>query len=738
MAKNYTLQDIFNIIELYKYAEIDGECLSIHVSYMNDSDRTISIGLKSSKQEDRFVLYFNDNKTFDEYLLPALLKRFLEGDERKSWTNVNNTELITTISGNEFLIESANNYLHDKIGNYIENSKYKENTELTKEDEAIDLILRYLKQKFKVRKYLDNLLFGLKNEVITIIDRVYKSNRGKNLTNEDIINIIRANRDNMSREAQITLTKDYDENNFLLVKDIKDYLQNESNFSNYLDEEPYISIRDVGIKLINDGYFAYGFMPTQKMIVENLVDENTRDIVMPIYRAKFTFLTKEVDKFVKIKDEATASVIRKYISYLVKVTKLRTNKKEVVSVDIPKKQSEEISIPNNMSNIDLLSSYFRKELLKEKGMLSINGDKEILELRKKSKEVDEIETAREKMLKQEISSTKFEEIYNYYKNYLMEEMKKGYKGGFPNVSEKEEPPKPIKKNKFNTMKLLNKEYKVLLDSNGELNIFNRKTNKKYIPSSEEEKKLIELSNLWSNLVGIKSSKDDVTIGSTFAYNEDNERLFNIIEKCILNYVDKKGILAINYVKTLAREANIPESDKLVERIFSTDNHINYLTETFNEIRNIDLNKVIKKKVQVIDPKYEGELQKIIEAYNVADYKSNDKLSSNIKIQYPSNDEKCLLSVTLNKQFSEKVLYKNEFPRNVIIGYFLRPLVDCFFDTSGITNQKNFYIPNSNNSSAIVLGRNNNSIQLTNAKLEDAMLLTRLVNDKKKQGNENKL
>ena len=214
MAKNYTLQDIFNIIELYKYAEIDGECLSIVISYMNDSDRTISIGLKSSKQEDKFILYFNDNKTFDEYLLPALLKRFLEGDERKSWTSVNNTELITTISGNELLIESANNYLHDKIGNYVENSKYKESTELTKEDEAIDLMLRYLKQKFKVRKYLDNLLFGLKNEVITIIDRIYKSNKGKNLSNEDMINIIRANRDNMSKEAQIVLTKDYDNNNF--------------------------------------------------------------------------------------------------------------------------------------------------------------------------------------------------------------------------------------------------------------------------------------------------------------------------------------------------------------------------------------------------------------------------------------------------------------------------------------------------------------------------------------------
>ena len=737
MAKNYTLQDIFNIIELYKYAEIDGECLSIVISYMNDSDRTISIGLKSSREEDKFVLYFNDNKTFDEYLLPALLKRFLEGDERKSWTSVNNTELITTISGNELLIESANNYLHGKIGKYIENSKYKESTELTKEDEAIDLILRYLKQKFKVRKYLDNLLFGLKNEVITIIDRIYKSNKGKNLSDEDMINIIRANRDNMSKEAQIVLTKDYNDNNFLLVNDIKDYLKNESNYSNYLDEEPYISIRDVGIKLINDGYFAYGFMPTQKMIIDNLVDDNTRDIVMPIYKAKFAFLTKEVEKFLRVKDENTANIIRKYISYLVKVTKLRTNKKEKVEVELPKKTEEEIVIPKNASNIDLLSAYFRKELLKEKGMLSLNGDKEIQELRKKSKEIDEIETAREKMLRKEISATKFEDIYNYYKNYLMDEMKKGYKG-FPSTPEKPVQEKPVKNNKFNAMKLLNKEYKVLLDSNGELNIFNRKTNKKYIPSTEEEKKLIELSNLWSNLVGIKASKDDVTLGSTFAYNEDNEKLFNIVERCILNHADKKGVLAINYVKSLARNANIPESDKLVDKIFSTDNHINYLTETFKDVRNVDLNKVLKKKVQVLDPKYKTELQKIIDAYNVADYKSNDKMSANIKIQYSDNDEdKYKLSVTLNKQFIEKVLYSHEFPRNVIIGHFLRPLVDSFIDTSGLTNQKNFYIPNSSNSSAIILGRNNNSIQLTNAKLEDSMLLTKVVNDKKNQRKENK-
>ena len=145
--KNYSLKEILNMIELCKFAEIDGDCASIIVTPKNENERTISIGLKG--EEDKFVFSFNDGKSFDEYVLPTLIEKFLEGDERLSWISTDSKELIITLSGNEFLIETNNTTLHETIGDLVENSNYKYKTELNRDDEAVDLILRYLKEKYK-------------------------------------------------------------------------------------------------------------------------------------------------------------------------------------------------------------------------------------------------------------------------------------------------------------------------------------------------------------------------------------------------------------------------------------------------------------------------------------------------------------------------------------------------------------------------------------------------------------
>ena len=257
MDNNYSLKELLNMINLCKYTEVDGEVVSIVIKPKNAGERSISISTKGSSDSLSFTFSFSDGKAFDETILPIMLKEFLNNDERSSWIrtdaeNGNLREFITTVSGNEFLVETDNASIHEILEHIIEKPNYYDN-KFDKDDEAVDRILRYLRERFKERVYLDQLPPNLRKEMISIVNSAYKSNGGRNIKDEDLINFIEGVKDNISREAYGLFLKDYNENDFLIVRDIKDYLRNEYLFDNYLDEEPYISLRDAGLKLVEDG-----------------------------------------------------------------------------------------------------------------------------------------------------------------------------------------------------------------------------------------------------------------------------------------------------------------------------------------------------------------------------------------------------------------------------------------------------------------------------------------------------
>ena len=948
--KNYSLKEILNMIELCKFAEIDGDCASIIVTPKNENERTISIGLKG--EEDKFVFSFNDGKSFDEYVLPTLIEKFLEGDERLSWISTDSKELIITLSGNEFLIETNNTTLHETIGDLVENSNYKYKTELNRDDEAVDLILRYLKEKYKKRDFLDKLPVGLKNEMISIVSTIYKGNNYKNIKDNDLINVIKDNAKNMSKEAYGLFIRDYEENSFLITKDIKEYLQNEVKYNSYLDEEPYISIAKTGTKLINDGYFNIGRMP-QKLTLEDLVDDNLKKIISERYKTKYRFLSEEIDKFKKANDEETVNTIHKYESYLIKTTRMRINKnkdnkddcKEIVQnypknditslikaitlyksgkidteklelvfeesetykvkltltnglakdtnlfmfdkndsylnelvpkiinvflsgdkiskvykngensvittdkgneilgnntllqgleksnkiiseyegLDIARNSREltpyeetrlnelrekdnriadleklkikyeekeltkeeydakreeiisdfstvkyykkqEIVLPKDNShikfdiperkgllpsNIDALASYFRKELLKERGYLTPAGLKEMKALRNISEEVNNIEIAKEKVLNHEMTEAKCQEIHDYYKKLLVSEIRKNYNK--PNTDKEVKEPVPntivinsyVNKNndRFDAMRELINNYKVLIDNTGTLNIYNRNNNEIYEPASEEERKIIELSTLWNTLTGIKSSKEDVTIGSNYAYSYNNEKLFNIIEKNILDHIDNKKVLEINRIKEEANNSGIQDCDKLIDRIFASENHMNYLIEAIGSSRNIDTSKYINKNAPLIGvPKrnkiqLESEIDNINDTYNKANDESSEYLKANIDVTVPKEDNnKCVVTIYVENEFDKQELYKKSFDKNVVMNELLEKVVDNFIETSGYNDIQNYEIPNTTNTGLTITGSNDNLLHITNISMEEAMLITKMANDKKNNDN----
>ena len=165
MDNNYSLKEVLNMINLSKYTEVDGEVVSIVIKPKNISERTISIGTKGSN-DNTFTFSFSDGRAFDETILQIMLKEFLNNDERLSWIrndgeNGNLRELITTLSGNEFLIETDNPKIHEIIEHIVEKPNYYDN-KFDKDDEAVDKILRYLRERVKERYYLDQLPPNLK------------------------------------------------------------------------------------------------------------------------------------------------------------------------------------------------------------------------------------------------------------------------------------------------------------------------------------------------------------------------------------------------------------------------------------------------------------------------------------------------------------------------------------------------------------------------------------------------
>ena len=952
MDNNYSLKEVLNMINLCKYMEVDGEVVSVVVNPNDNNGRTISVSTKGSSTDTSFTFSFSDGKSFDETILPIMLKEFLNNDERLSWIrtdtqNGNLRELITTVSGNEFLIETDNPSIHDFLEHIVEKPNYYEN-KFDSDDEAVDRILRYLRGRIKERIYLDQLPPNLRKEMISIINSAYKNNNGRNIKNEELIKYIESVKNDISKEAYGLFVKDFNENDFLLVKDIKDYLRNEYLFDNYLDEEPYISLKETGLKLVEDGYFNIANNFPRKVTLSDLKDENLKELISSKYKSRYKFLLDEEQIYERLGEFETVSCIKMFSKYLVKATRLRIRKDAINKVDFKETSSEfpqndldslvkaiklyregkspsewlSLSIDNDSqyiiklslingtskdtntfkfdnddsfintvlpsvlgavlngdliknvstdasistfitnsgnriigssvllkelenynsyyeeyerlaneasnntitpygearkrelvdkndklkelddlntarddnnvtseeykkdrvsiisdlkkiklgsesvekvkdngeitfdipereetlpSNFVALASYFRKEMLKEKGLLSASGLKEMLNLRYQSKEVSELENAKEKMIKKEITKEKYDEIHEYYKNLLVSKIKNDE--GTNNIAPIPAKPAIAKpyvnkdNNTFNAMKSLIKKYKVLL-SDGYLNVYERSTNEIY-DASEEERKLIEFANLWCSLIGIMPSKDDVTLGSTYAYNEDNKKLFNIIEAKVMEYIESGNPVDIDSIKIECFDNNIPSSEKLIDRLFQSSDHVTYVVDFFNTIKDVDTSIYVEKEKVVTTAESKAndndeELSKLLSIYDAASTSANDTYNASMKIFVPKEKENdCQVIVTIGKTFNERVLYSGIFSKNYIVNDNLNSIVDKFISVNGLEESRSYEVPNTTKAGIILTGKKNNVLQFTNVPLEDVLVITNMVNEFKKKLEDNK-
>ena len=58
----------------------------------------------------------------------------------------------------------------------------------------------------------------------------------------------------------------------------------------------------------------------------------------------------------------------------------------------------------------------------------------------------------------------------------------------------------------------------------------------------------------------------------------------------------------------------------------------------------------------------------------------------------------------------------------------------FIEVSGYNDLQNYEMPNTTNAGLTITGSNNNSLHITNVSMEEAMLVTKMANDKKTKDN----
>ena len=333
-----SLENLYNIIDLCKYAEVDGEKAELMISPYDNNSRLIRIGINNGFARDSFEYTYENGVEFDLKLLPSIIKYYLEDDRIRSWVTQNPQredyplkELILTEKENECLIQTFDKNLHDRVKDTVEkvaNNKVERET-FTKEEKSVEKVLKYLRIKHKKRAHFDALDENLRNELIQIIDKAYFVSKGKTLSDEQIYNFALNIEAGISKEAFDAIANDIRNDNSELINEIREYIKNEKYYENYLDEEPYISLAKVGEDLIEHGYFDYRYTFPQKTDIDSLDEEKLKETVSSNFKSKYKFLAEQKERYFQEEKEEYISVIDTFTDYLVKTARNRVHKKNM-------------------------------------------------------------------------------------------------------------------------------------------------------------------------------------------------------------------------------------------------------------------------------------------------------------------------------------------------------------------------------------------------------------------------
>ena len=365
---NMNLKEVHDLIDLYKYASIEGEKVEFSVKSTKDNVRIITIEIQNGHPRDKDTFVFKDGDYFDDIIFPELLSYFSCDDPLGKWdvTKSKIEEEITvgyneTQSGDSVYAETRKDNLFEELENKIEKAKeettYKRQP-LSNEDKIWDEIILYAKG----RRVTQDFFIGsdLMDEEI---ERVYELI--KNLSEEKEINIGTSKKARENNEKFLTdLLKDrskvreyaklYDAtidsiNNPGTIKKLAQLvgaekrirkrldLENEEVFSRIvfavseLDKVNFYDLRNANIKQFKDETFIESKPKAVKSLMK--IFENS-EAYSPAKKEQYNAYCEELLKYLEKKSNNNRKVIKSSINFdEVIFTDHTEGKEEVVSLN---------------------------------------------------------------------------------------------------------------------------------------------------------------------------------------------------------------------------------------------------------------------------------------------------------------------------------------------------------------------------------------------------------------------
>lgn len=267
---------------------------------------------------------------------------------------------------------------------------------------------------------------------------------------------------------------------------------------------------------------------------------------------------------------------------------------------------------------------------------------------------------------------------------------------------------------------------------GKVKIYSKNTNDEYKPRDITEVSEIDFANLWSMIS---------TLGLNGVYDLDSEeskKFFKVMDNYFIKSLDEDSLNKMTLKKALIK-SGCSNVDPIIELLLANTRHMNIIKSYYKDVNRISkirnkpgYNNPIESDKEYLrylkdfysnilgeNNKLQGYEKKVVNnirfAYNTADNNATLDGPACLKIDfaYP-NENFGTVEVTYGKDAEKTVLYKESFDRNVLSNKMFESLSDIFVSVNGLSS-----ITDSDDESYILaLGRDNNSLQVVNAKKEE--------------------
>lgn len=267
---------------------------------------------------------------------------------------------------------------------------------------------------------------------------------------------------------------------------------------------------------------------------------------------------------------------------------------------------------------------------------------------------------------------------------------------------------------------------------GKVKIYSKNTKDEYEPRDTTEVSEIDFANLWSMIS---------TLGLNGVYDLDSEeskKFFKVMDNYFIKSLDEDSLNKMTLKKALIK-SGCSNVDPIIELLLANTRHMNIIKSYYKDVNRISK---IKNKPGYNNPiesdkeylrylkdfysnilgennNLQGYEKKVVNnirfAYNTADNNATLDGPACLKIDfaYP-NENFGTVEVTYGKDAEKTVLYKESFDRNVLSSKMFESLSDIFVSVNGLSS-----VTDSDDESYILaLGRDNNSLQVVNAKKEE--------------------